>query len=97
MESRKNNRRRYAKTIKFNRAHFLQAHKSIWGDEIMQKEFLTVREVAEELHTTERTIREIIKNGSLKAKKVGTKYIVTIQATRLFTKLKFSTDEGIIC
>jgi len=48
----------------------------------MSKEFLTVRETAEELHTTERTIRALIKNGSLKAKKVGTKYIITIQAIR---------------
>jgi excisionase family DNA binding protein len=48
----------------------------------MNKEFLTVREVAKELHTTERTIRELIKKGALKAKKVGTKYIITIQAVR---------------
>ena len=48
----------------------------------MQKEFLTVKDAAKELHTTERTIRTLIKNGSLKAKKVGTKYIITIQAIR---------------
>lgn len=48
----------------------------------MNREFLTVREAAEELRTTERTIRTLIKRGSLKAKKVGTKYIITIQAIR---------------
>lgn len=52
----------------------------------MSKEFLTVKEVAEELHTTERTIRELIKSGQLKAKKVGTKYIITIEAVRDFFK-----------
>ena len=48
----------------------------------MSKEFLTVKDIALELHTTERTIRELIKKGALKAKKVGTKYIVTIQTLR---------------
>jgi excisionase family DNA binding protein len=52
----------------------------------MQKEFLTVKEVSEELHTTERTIRTLIKNGSLKAKKIGTKYIITIEAVRDYLK-----------
>jgi len=52
----------------------------------MSKEFLTVREVAEELHTTERTIRELIKTGQLKAKKVGTKYIITIDSVRDYLK-----------
>ena len=52
----------------------------------MGKEFLTVREVAGELHTTARTIRVLIKNGSLKAKKVGTKYIITIDAVRDYFK-----------
>ena len=52
----------------------------------MSKEFLTVKEVAEELHTTERTIRALIKSGSLKAKKVGTKYIVTMEAIREYLK-----------
>lgn len=37
------------------------------------RDFLTVKEVAEELRTTERTIRELIKKKDLQAKKVGTK------------------------
>lgn len=50
----------------------------------MTKEFLTVREVAEELHTTERTIRGLIRSKQLKGKKVGTKYIITVQALKDF-------------
>lgn len=52
----------------------------------MQREFLTVKEVAEQLHTTERTIRELIKKRDLPARKVGTKYIVMID-TRIIDKL----------
>lgn len=48
----------------------------------MQKEILTVKEVAEELRTTERTIRELIKKKNLPARKVGTKYIVMMESIR---------------
>lgn len=48
----------------------------------MLKEFLTVKEVAEELHTTARTIRELIRNNQLKAKKIGVKYIITLEAVK---------------
>lgn len=50
------------------------------------KEFLTVKEVAKELHTTERTVRELIKKKEIHAKKVGVKYIVTMEAIREFLR-----------
>ena len=44
----------------------------------MQKDFLTVKDVAKELQITERTARELLKKGEIKGKKVAGKYITTM-------------------
>ncbi len=43
----------------------------------MDKEFLTVKDVAELLGITERTVRALFKQGKVKARKVAGKYITT--------------------
>jgi excisionase family DNA binding protein len=45
--------------------------------ETMDKEFLTVKDVAAMLSLTERTVRELFKSGEIKARKVAGKYVTT--------------------
>ena len=40
------------------------------------KEFYTVEQLAIELNTTEKYLREIIKTGELKAGKIANKYVI---------------------
>ena len=49
-----------------------------------RKEFLLVKDVAEILEMQERTVLKFIKDGELKAKKVGNKYILTRNQLREF-------------
>lgn len=44
----------------------------------MEKEFLNVKDVAKILQITERKTRDLFNKGELKGKKVGNKYVTTI-------------------
>lgn len=48
----------------------------------------TVSDIAQDLGVTERTIREYIKNGKIKAVKVGNKYIISEDNYRDFVNGK---------
>lgn len=41
------------------------------------KEFYTVEQLSRELDITQNTIRELIRNGELKAGKLASKYVIT--------------------
>lgn len=43
----------------------------------MLKEYYTVKDIAELLNVSEKTIRNILKQGKLKGKKVGVKWVTT--------------------
>ena len=43
----------------------------------MDKDFLTVPDIAKELDITERTVRKLINTGEIPCKKVAGKYIIT--------------------
>lgn len=44
---------------------------------MQSKDFLDVKDVAEILGLTERTVRDLFKSGEIKARKVAGKYIIT--------------------
>ena len=50
----------------------------------MNKDFLGVKEVAEELGLSERTVRELFKNKVLPGKKIAGKYVTTRDLVKKF-------------
>ncbi len=54
----------------------------------MDKEFLTVKDVAELLEITERTVRALCKQGKIKARKVAGKYITTKDLLKAYIEQK---------
>jgi excisionase family DNA binding protein len=55
----------------------------------MDKDFLTVEDIAEILKLSKRTIREKLKKGELPGKKIAGKYITTRELLKKFI------DEGV--
>lgn len=54
----------------------------------------TVEEVAESLKMNSRTIREYIKNGELKATRIGRKYIINQDDYKAFLSNDHTTSKG---
>lgn len=50
----------------------------------MDKEFLTVKDVAKLLDITERTVRALFKKGKIKARKIAGKYITTTDLLKAY-------------
>ena len=49
---------------------------------MIEKEYYTVKDIAEMWQLSERTIRELITGGKLKGKKIANKFIITAQAVK---------------
>jgi len=54
------------------------------------KDFYTLRDIAEQMQIKERTVRQFVSCGELKARKVGGKWIVTAEKLKDFVDA--STD-----
>ncbi|HPZ10687.1 MAG TPA: helix-turn-helix domain-containing protein [Candidatus Eremiobacteraeota bacterium] len=54
----------------------------------MDKDFLTVKDVAKELSITERTARALFKKGTIKGRKVAGKYITTKDLLKAYIEQK---------
>ncbi len=54
----------------------------------------TVSDIAQDLGVTERTIREYIKSGKIKAVKIGNKYIISEDNYRDFVNGKQNIKNG---
>jgi excisionase family DNA binding protein len=50
----------------------------------MSKDFLTVKDVAQELGLTERTVRELFNTGVIKARKIAGKYVTTREIIKAY-------------
>ena len=57
----------------------------------MDKDFLTVREVAKILDLTERTVRDLFNKGTIKARKIAGKYVTTRDILKAY--IEGSEDE----
>jgi len=58
----------------------------------MEKEFLTVEDVAEKLGFSKRTVRELFSKGEIKGRKVKGKYITTRDLLKEFIEKGGKTD-----
>lgn len=54
----------------------------------------TVEEVAQSLKMNSRTIREYIRNGELKATRIGRKYVITQENYETFLSNDHTTSKG---
>ena len=94
MESGENDRRSDAKAVRAFSAYVLQARKAVRGGQGMTKDYYTVRDIAGQLQVKERSVRQLISTGGLKASKVLNKWIVSANNLQSFIESRGDVDGG---